>query len=370
LRRLDLSHLIYNGDFLDSLLEFYARLNEHWSLRRLALNNVDLYNGDMFTQHLADLLVHNENLTSLSATYYNFGLDGTRLLSSVLRRRETSFRYLDLSEAGINDEACEVLVGALEGHSLLRSLELNGNYIRNGGCVAISNNLLKNPRSILVRLYLDNNSIDDEGAEALADGLGGNKCLKTLSIHGNAAITSRGYGAFSKALCNAPRIDDILLSNHNIQRLAADENQLSEELKSSLRFNQYVHKQYAANRKVAMHHFIYTCNMELFESISGSLVPLVIATIADHASPATNRTGAEAKKHCAFVKEDYRVRHLALHKIIRLCPSVCERRVGTTDGKLPAIGSPKRMRIAQKNRLGMQVITARAIGQLCQTPIQ
>jgi len=352
LLRLDLHCLIHDWVSTKTWKEFYANLNENTSIRRLALNQIDLYEGEIFTLHILQFLVNNTSLTSLSATNYSLGLEGTRLLSSALARKtSSSLKYLDLSSAGITDEACqELVVSALRsGHSGLRSLELNGNSIQNAGCVAIATTLLNNPKSMLIRLYLDNNDIDDEGAEALADGLASTKCcLKTLSIHGNAAITSRGYETFSNALCNAPHVDDILLSNHIIQRFGTDCNQLSAELKSSLGFNRVANKHHVANRKVVMHHFVYNCNISLFEGIPGSLVPHVLATIADHSIFKNGRTDAQASKECSFVKHDYRIRHLALHHIIRLCPSICERHLSLGGGmaKNSIERASKKMRLA------------------------
>lgn len=301
------------------------------------LDEVDLFNGEIFTLHILPFLENNTSLTSLRATnYYSLGLEGTRLLSSALARKTgSSLKYLDLSSTGITDEACqELVVSALStGHSGLRSLELNGNSIKNAGCAAIAIHLLKNPDSVLIRLYLDNNDIDDEGAEALADGLASaNCCLKTLSIHCNSAITSTGYDAFSNALCNAPNVDDILLSNHGIQRIGAACHQLSTELKSSLGFNRVLNKHHMANRKVVMHHFVYNCNMDLLETVPGSLVPRVLATIADHSVCKNGRTDAQAMKEYENTKNDYKLRHLALHRIIRLCPSLCERRISPSEG--------------------------------------
>ena len=154
-------------------------------------------------------------------------------------------------------------------------------------------------------------------------------------------------------------MDDILLLDHKIERFGADYSQLSTELKSSLRLNRSTNKRYAANRKVVMHHLVYNCNMDFFDTVPGSLVPSVLAMIADHANRATgknDRTDAEARNHYSFVENDYKIRHLALHRIIRLCPSVCERHaVGPIDGRLSTsggsskghlCGASKRMRLS------------------------
>mmetsp|Transcript_26332 Transcript_26332/g.55001 ORF Transcript_26332/g.55001 Transcript_26332/m.55001 type:complete len:123 (+) Transcript_26332:723-1091(+) len=81
----------------------------------------------------------------------------------------------------MNDEACcEMFMTVNSGHlPTLRSLELNRNSIQSLGCIALAASLLNHPNSMLIRVFLDENSINDEGAMALANGLVGNTCLKT-----------------------------------------------------------------------------------------------------------------------------------------------------------------------------------------------
>mmetsp|Transcript_26332 Transcript_26332/g.55000 ORF Transcript_26332/g.55000 Transcript_26332/m.55000 type:complete len:191 (+) Transcript_26332:953-1525(+) len=171
---------------------------------------------------------------------------------------------------------------------------------------------------------------------------------QNLSIRGNGAITSRGYEAFSKVLCNIPDIDNILHSNHTLERLGVVHcSKLPVELQYSLRFNRASNnKRHVANRKVVMHHLVTNCNsnLDLFMTVPGGLLPNVLAMIADHVPRSkkgkNDRTDADAWNHVWFVERDYEMRHLALHRIIRLCPSVCERHVGghVDEPLLPASG--------------------------------
>ena len=260
LRRLDLVGLKYDWNIYSKGLEiFYAYLNEKRSIRRLALNDVDLYGGKIF-QMFGSFSPETDSLISLSATNYSLGLDGTRLLTLALSRKTSSLKYLHLSNLGIDDDACSDLVSTalLNGHAQIQSLELNGNFIQSKGCIALAS-FLKKPHSMLRMLYLENNSISDEGVEALANGLAKNKCLNTLSVHGNDDITEKGYDAFSRVLCNTPTISDILRSNHKLQRIGAHPSQLSKELQSYLMLNLAKNKRYVASQKVILLVYCRTC---------------------------------------------------------------------------------------------------------------
>ena len=83
--------------------------------------------------------------------------------------------------------------------------------------------------------------------------------------------------------------------------------------------------------------------------MSGSLVSSVLAMIVDHAIRSTgknNRTYAEARNHYSFVKYDNKIRHLALHRIIRLCPSVRERHVVVRiDGRVSTSGGSSKKQL-------------------------
>ncbi|KAK1739044.1 hypothetical protein QTG54_010360 [Skeletonema marinoi] len=63
-------------------------------------------------------------------------------------------------------------------------------------------------------------NIGDEGAEALADGLRGNTTLKHLVLTtGSAGITSTGWAAFSRLLCDTSSINNTYRSNHSLEHI-------------------------------------------------------------------------------------------------------------------------------------------------------
>ena len=358
--RLDIKlvqHTYHRNPYLltQTLNAFYVQLNKNRSIRRLSFNNVDLQDGRLFSEHLLQFFQNNIKLTSLSATHQLLGgLTGSNQLSSALTTRTASLKYLDLSHTDVNDEECRILCTALESNHLgLRSLELNGNRLKHDGCVAIATALLANPNCVFNRLCLENNQIDDQGAMALSSGLVNNKHLKTLLLDGNNAMTLNGMNSLLQALINSPNVTDIVNSNHTLQTLTLpikhrrDALGLSNESKLlmqyPLRFNRgssssnsaNINKNkisYIINQKVVLHHFIFNTNIQLYEQLSGHLLPRLLSSIANYEVYNTKRSDEFASKDELFTKKDYNRRHVALHRFIRLCPSICERWVGGGGG--------------------------------------
>jgi len=342
---------------------FYTQLNKNKSIRRLSFNNVDIQDGELFSRCLLQFLQNNVKLTSLSATHQLLGI-GSNQLSSILTAKPTSLKYLDLSYTNLIDEECRILCVALESNHLgLRSLELTGNNLKHGGCVAIATTLLANPNCVLNRLCLKNNRIG-LGAIALSNGLMNNKHLKTLLLDGNTAIASSGMHSLMKTVCNFPNVTDIINSNHTLQTLTLPtrvrattlhqnvelEKKSKLSMQYSLRFNRGNSNQisfssnndttnrsknkssYIINQKVVLHHFIFNTNIQLYEQLPGHLLPRLLSSIANYEVYNTKRSDKFASKDELFAKKDYNRRHTALHCFIRLCPSICERWVGSGGG--------------------------------------
>lgn len=364
-----------------TLNAFYAQLNKNRSIRRLSFNNVDMQDGRLFSERLLRFFQNNTKLTSLSVIHQSLGTGSTNQLSRILTAKPTSLKYINLSYIYMNDEECRILCTSLESHHLgLRSLELNDNRLQNGGCVAIAT-LLVNPNCVLNRLCLQHNQIDNHGAVALSDGLTNNKHLKTLQLHGNNAMTLQGMNSLMKTVCNSPNVTDIVNSNHTLQTLTLPFKRLEPlrrdtlgldkerklSMQYSLRFNNRGSSNqvsssnngssknkisYIINQKVVLHHFIFNTNIQLYEELPGHLLPRLLSSIANYEVYNTKRSDEFASKDELFAKKDYNRRHAALHRFIRLCPSICERWVGGGGGNNvesqvegPAVDSSiKRMR--------------------------
>ena len=72
---------------------------------------------------------------------------------------------------------------------------MSRNRIGLDGCRTLAH-LLQKEGSSLLTLELNNNNIDNEGAELLAGSIKHNTKLKTLELAGNDNITEIGYKSF------------------------------------------------------------------------------------------------------------------------------------------------------------------------------
>ena len=197
-------------------------------LGRYIANNTHLefvnLEGCMINNQMSSLfggLIKSCSLEQLDIENNAFGvLEGVRSMIPFLEN-SPNLSFIDFSRNAINSECFEVLIRALHGRPvkrlyfercainikdlsaletynlpLLSTLDLKGNNIGREGCVTLSN-LLQKDDTRLKFLDLDNNDIDDEGADLIASSLENNTKLKRLDLQSNG-ITQRGIGAFLK----------------------------------------------------------------------------------------------------------------------------------------------------------------------------
>ena len=230
---------------------------------------------------LSPFILNNSNLRSLDFCYFPIELENARILAMVLNEcQQKSLTRFRLCGNNIEDEAFGEIATALSDYSYLKSLEVSANLlIERGGCeslgaiirsaalhleyiafvenafddedlqtlaAALTNasslRLLKLSRNQsitatglravscifrsacpLETLLLEGINIGDEGAEILANGLMGNSSLKHLAITPDSAgITSAGWNAFSKLLCDDSGIKNTYQSNHTLEHIGDD----------------------------------------------------------------------------------------------------------------------------------------------------
>jgi len=141
-------------------------------------------------------------------------------LSDVVQRlgkNDTRLKEVNLNNKSIGDEGAKALANALRTNSTVTVLNLGDNSIGDEGAKALSNALLTN--STLTELDLSDSSIEDEGAKALADVLLTNSTLTELNLSTNC-IGAEG----AKALANA------LLTNSTLTELNLGANCIDEEI--------------------------------------------------------------------------------------------------------------------------------------------
>lgn len=98
-------------------------------------------------------------------------------------------------------------------------------------------------------LKLGNTRVSDEVAVALADALKDNKSLKQLCFD-SRDLTSVGWSAFSKLLCDTSSVNNTYLSNHTLRVLGWSDH---DDVKQLLALNKQANKQ-VATRKILKYH--------------------------------------------------------------------------------------------------------------------
>jgi hypothetical protein len=164
------------------------------SIQHLEITN-DI--GDSF-QSLGSLL-KNDNLNSVSFNNFDIGLECARNIALMLNQpnQRNAMKTLNFEETNFSDDAVGEIVTALSAHPQLEELDLGESSIGRNGCVALGNTLesWRNPN--LKKLYLTNNSFDDEGLQALIAGTRNCPNLTKLSLEGNELITLDGFRSLS-----------------------------------------------------------------------------------------------------------------------------------------------------------------------------
>ena len=193
---------------------------------------------------LAESLARNKSLNVLCLSSRKIGDEAATLLGNGLGK-DNSLKKLSLSSIGPNTSTgwAALFKGLSNPSSSLNELHMTGNNISDKGALALSgafsvNNSLKwldlsvvsnstnswiallkslfNPDSVLEKLYMYNNDIDDEVVTFLGGALVNNATLKSLSLMYNISITERGWAAFFGRLSNLNSLEDLNVSMNNI----------------------------------------------------------------------------------------------------------------------------------------------------------
>ena len=153
-----------------------------------------------------------ESLRDLSASEENYIKASVIALSC-----DYCFRIY-LNNKSITDAGAVALAQALHHNSTLKELYLSNNSIGDAGAVALAQAL--HHSSTLKELYLSNNSISDAGAVALAQALHHNSTLKELDLSNNI-IRDVGAEALAQALHHNSTLEKLDLSNNSISDAGA-----------------------------------------------------------------------------------------------------------------------------------------------------
>mmetsp|Transcript_17798 Transcript_17798/g.30072 ORF Transcript_17798/g.30072 Transcript_17798/m.30072 type:complete len:687 (+) Transcript_17798:105-2165(+) len=156
------------------------------------------------------------------------GRDGCVSLGAIIRVAALHLEQVFHDDDDLDDEGLQTLVAALTNAATLQLLALSRNLsITAAGLRALSH--LFSSACPLETLFLEDMNIGDEGAEALVDGLRGNTTLRHLVLTPNmAGITSTGWTAFSRLLCDTSSINNTYRSNHTLEHIGDDYHYVSD----------------------------------------------------------------------------------------------------------------------------------------------
>jgi len=243
--------VLSNNDIGDRGVQALASsLASNGKLRELHLFNSyfwgDLNNiGDEGVEYLAESLAQNRALRVLSLSgntvraisrilqsrtsgledlrLYRFSLDddGGRILADALSINKSLVSLSLRCEAtGINigDDGLGALAAGLSSNSTLRKLYLSGNTAITAAGLRSLNQYFQSPLCALETLSFYSINFGDEGVYALVDALDHNESLKEL-LFDDRVVSSRGWNAFLKVLCDTSSPNSIYLSNHTLCQL-------------------------------------------------------------------------------------------------------------------------------------------------------
>jgi len=254
-----------NGIGDEGLQALASSLASNGKVRELHLSRNNFC--DTGLEVLAETLAHNRALRVLSISA-NAAITGTgvRAISRILQSRKSRLEDLWLDSISICEEGGKLLGDALFVNTSLLTLSLRcvggGMSIDDDGLKALALGLSRNSHLKILNLSentaitsvglrslkqylrsslcaLETLSVDfinfgDEGAYALADALGQNKSVKSLHF-GVRGITTKGWDAFLKLLCDSSSPNNVYLSNHTLSMLSGCRyTQASSEVQKSI----------------------------------------------------------------------------------------------------------------------------------------
>ncbi len=181
----------------------------------------------------------------------NMGDEGIRTIATGLASLH-SLETLDLSENSVGDDGLLAIATGIASLQLLKTLDLSGNRLISAVGLRSLSALLQSDSCSLTTLYLWDIGFGDDGAAALADGLKGNNKLTTL-IFNTGRLTSVGWSAFSRLLCDTSSINNTYLSNHTLVTIGDWSRDAPDDVKQLLALNQRTDKPVAMMKILKIH---------------------------------------------------------------------------------------------------------------------
>jgi hypothetical protein len=257
--------------------------NPQCRLVSLDLGSTDI--NDAVARSLTNALSCNRTLKKLFLKSIHSITDTgwQNLCTGLLQGPHCKLEKLDLSDSGGDryETMLESLARVLARNNHLKELILYNSMNRMPATpVGLQNfaNVLLNPNSALKELVLTGNAINDDIMSAFASALTNNNQLRTLNfgIYGGnfGQITSIGYAAFSRMLCDTSTILNTYNSNHTLTQAGLKHTDIC----PLLSINQKHSIRQAARIKIIRSHFSGSIiNTQVFNEMKLSVLPTAIA---------------------------------------------------------------------------------------------
>ena len=269
LKHLDLSCMNIGDDGARAISTGLASLN---SLETLYLSENDI--GDDGASSLVTGLANLHSLTQLYLSDNSIGDAGASALAAGLINLH-SLEDLRLSDnPTTGDLGLQALVEGLVNCVNLKYLHLSGNIMITASGLSSLSTILQSERCSLTDISLRDIPFGDEGAAALADALKGNKSMKHLRFDPESArVTSVGWSAFSKLLCDtSSSVNNTYLSNHSLETIGKWKNDdTPDDVKQLLELKKHL----VAIHKILKSHSDF--DIESFFEWKLKLLPLVLS---------------------------------------------------------------------------------------------
>ncbi len=229
------------GGFLEnnrnlSHFEVRAHFIENESAHNLALalgqmnhnflTDLRICNNEISDEGMAEIATALGSQSQLETLFLcennNVGRNSCVALGNTLSRWPASNKLdtLYIDNNAIDDEGLQALVSGMMNCRSLDTIYLNDNPLITAAGMRSLSPLLQSEAHSLDVLRVTRINWGDDGAIGLADGLRGNKSLKELRFRpSTAGMTSVGWSAFSKLLCDTSTINNTYLSNHTLVRV-------------------------------------------------------------------------------------------------------------------------------------------------------
>ena len=196
---------------------FYNGLRRNSTIQKLLLrcDNNDNVLGDIGNETLRAYQDNSSHLTQLKILQANLLQNEVEHVALTLRSC-TSLNEITLYQCNITGQKLVSIVEALRGQTSLEKLYLNDNSIGNEGCEALAL-LFQDRYTNLKEVQLsENNNIGNEGTITIVNNLANNTKLEHLWLTDNPFDHTVEI-FFSKLLCNTTSVNSIYSSNHTLR---------------------------------------------------------------------------------------------------------------------------------------------------------